>query len=139
MVSCCGDWVLFMIFKETKMWCIAHDLMNNYGRKQVFFVLLEMLKEAYFWKMLIKSSFEVSDAFSTSSHKAAVMLNLKYFQGSPPPCFFSPKVVSCPQFELSPIQDEQVWIQQTSFEVWKLILFTAVGLPSSLRKWLLLF
>ena len=51
------------------------------------------------------------------SHKIAVMLNLKYFQGYPPPDFFPPKVVSCPQFELSPIQDEQVGVQQTSFEV----------------------
>ena len=65
------------------------------------------------------------------------MLNLKYFQGYPPRHFFRPKVFSRPQFELSPIQDEQVGVQQTSFEVWKL--FTAVGLPSSLRKWLLLF
>lgn len=51
------------------------------------------------------------------SHKIAVMLNLKYFQGYPRPHFFPPKVVSCPQFELSPIQDEQVGVQQTSFEV----------------------
>lgn len=138
MVSCCGDWVLFMIFKETKMWCIAHNLMNNYGRKQVFFVLLEMLKEAYFWKMLIKSSFEVSDAFSTSISQNCSDVKFEILSRLPPHHhFFRPKVFSRPQFELSPIQDEQVGVQQTSFEVWKL--FTAVGLPSSLRKWLLLF
>lgn len=51
------------------------------------------------------------------SHKIAVMLNLKYFQGYPPRHFFRPKVFSRPQFELSPIQDEQVGVQQTSFEV----------------------
>lgn len=35
MASCCRDSVFFMIFKETELWCIAHNLMNSYGRKQV--------------------------------------------------------------------------------------------------------
>lgn len=68
--------------------------MNNYGRKQVFFVLLEMLKEAYFWKMLIKSSFEVSDAFSTSVSQSCSDVKFEILSRllSPPPAFFPLKL-----------------------------------------------
>lgn len=68
------------------MWCIAHDLVNNYGRKQVFFFLLEMLKEAYFWKLLIKSSFEVFDASSSSISQSYSDLKFEILSKS----FFAP-------------------------------------------------
>lgn len=138
MVSCCGDWVLFMIFKETKMWCIAHDLMNNYGRKQVFFVLSEMLKEAYFWKMLIKSSFEVSDAFSTSISQNCSDVKLEILSRLPAPTFFPLKLFLVRNLNSvqSKMNKQESGKQALRSENW---FFTAVGLSSSLRKWLLLF
>lgn len=67
--------------------------------------------------MLIKSSFEVSDAFSTSVSQSCSDVKFEILSRllpPPPPRFFPSKVVCCPQFELSPIQDEQVGVQQTS-------------------------
>lgn len=78
------------LFKETKIWCIIHDLMNNYVRKQVFFNLLEMLKEAR-WILKVVLKFWCFLYFRLTKLQ---MLNLKYFLGSPPapPPLFSPKL-----------------------------------------------